>query len=329
MANRALITGVLGMDASILSEHLVELGYDVYGLYKRVSTGNSFKNIAKIQTHKRFHLIDGDAADSAMMNGLIYDLKPDELYCLAAQSHVGYSFTNPMDTWETNTKSVLIQLEAIRQFSKSTKFYFAGSSEVFGGLDCPVEGYSENSPHNPRSVYACSKVAGINLTTHYRKAHGLFACSGLLFNHSAPARRGLDFFTRKATNSVAKIKLGLLDKMKAGNLDAFRDEGCSYDYVRAQHLMLQQPSPDDYVVATGSGATMRQMLEYVCNLAELDLTDVYELDPRFIRPSDVPYLLGNASKIRSLGWEPKYDWKRLLKEMYEADLDIERAGKGR
>ena len=320
MAKRALITGILGMDSSCLAEYLIGLGYDVYGLYKRVSTGINFDNIELIRNHQRLHLIEGDITDAGMMTHLIQDLQPDELYCLAAQSHVGYSFDNPMETWRTNTESVLIQLEAIRRFSKHTHFYFSGSSEVFGTSACPKEGFDETSPMHPRSVYGITKHAGIDLARHYREAYGIFSCSGILFNHSEPLRRSKDFFTRKCTLSVASIKLGLLDKMKAGNLEAFRDEGSSRDYVRAQHLILQQKTPEDYVVATGEGATMREMLEYVCDLAGLKLEDVYEEDSRFMRPSDVPYLLGNASKIRKLDWAPTTSWKQLLKAMYEADL---------
>jgi len=310
----------LGQDGSLLADYLLELGYDVYGVYKRVSTGVNFINVEQAKKNQRFHLIEGDITDASLMTRLIQDLKPDEFYCLGAQSHVGYSFGNALETIRTNNESVALALEAIRHYSKDTRLYFACSSEIFGGIDCPKTGFDENSPTHPRSPYAATKEFGRILTRNYREAYGIFACSGILFNHSSVGRRGVDFFTRKLTTSMAKISLGQLDKMKAGNLQAFRDEGAAEDYVRAQHLILQQSGPDDFVVSMGEGATMLEMLEYVCELAGLDATQVYEPDERFMRPSDVPYLLGNSAKIRALGWEPKYNWRSLLKAMYQHDL---------
>ena len=321
MSKRAIVTGVLGQDASILAEYLLSLEYDVYGIYKRVSSGNKFEHILNARKNPRFHLIDGDISDAGFVNKLLSEIKPDEMYGLAAQSHVGYSFANPMETFRIDADAVLYQLEAIRNFSPKTKFYNAATSELFGGLNCPAEGFSEFSPFNPRSPYAVAKLAAFHLTKNYREAYKLFACSGILFNHSS-IRRGEDFATRKITKGIASIVHGKADKLLMGNLEAFRDEGHAADYVKAMHLLLQQPKPDDFIVATGAGATIREMFEYVCGLAGLKLEDVYVEDERFMRPSEVPFLKGNPTKIKTLGWEPTYSWKDLLKEMYENDLAL-------
>lgn len=322
MSKRAVITGILGMDASTLSEYLLDLEYDVFGIYRHASTGNNFSNIQSIRNHPRFHMMTGDICDAAFINKTMLDLKPDEWYGLAAQSFVHESFKSPLETFRTDANAVLLQLEAIRLLSPKTRFYNSGSSEVFGGINCPENGYDENSPHHPRSPYGCAKSVSIHLTRNYREAYGLHTSSGLLFNHSAPGKRGKEFFTRKLTIAMASIKLGLQKVMKCGNLDSFRDEGASIDYVRAQHLILQQSRGGEYVVSTGQGATMKEMLEYVCEIAGLDPAKIYQQDPEFMRPSEVNRLLGNSSKIRALGWEPEYDWRRLLKEMYEYDLEL-------
>jgi GDPmannose 4,6-dehydratase len=218
-----------------------------------------------------------------------------------------------------NAEAIIHQLEAIRLFSPHTRLYNASTSEMFGGINCPPEGFSEGSPFNPRSPYAVAKLGAFYMTKTYRESYGLHASSGILFNHSS-TRRGHDFATRKITSGVAAIAAGRQSKIKMGNLEAFRDEGHSKDFVKAMHLILQQERPDDYVVATGSGATIREMLGYVCSLSGLKDDEVYEADERFMRPSDVPFLKGNPSKIMSLGWKPEYDWKALLKEMYELDF---------
>jgi len=319
MSKRAVVTGVLGQDGSYLAEHLISQGYDVYGIYRRISSGNNFDNIAQIRNHPRMHLVEGDICDSAFINNLVQDLQPDEYYGLAAQSHVGYSFKNPLETFRCNADAVLFQLEAIRQFSPKTKFYNASTSEMMGGLNCPATGYDENSPFNPRSPYAVAKLAAYHATKNYRESYGLFAVSGILFNHSS-VRRGGDFATAKIARGVASIVLGQTDKLHMGNLEAFRDEGHSKDYVRGQHLILQQSQPEDFVISMGAGATIREMLEYVCSLAGKNLDDVYVQDPRFMRPSEVPFLLGDSTKIRSIGWEPSYTWKTILEEMYQDAL---------
>lgn len=318
---KAIVTGILGQDPSLLAEYLLSLNYEVTGLYKRVSSGNDFGNLNDAYGNPNLKLIEGDITDPSFIGSLVRDVRPDEYFGLAAQSHVGLSFTIPAETFRVNADAVIHQLEAIKNFSPNTKFYGAATSEMLGGIGCPSEGFDEQSKFNPRSPYAIAKVAAFYTTKHYREAHGLFACSGILFNHSS-IRRPVDFATRKITSGVADIVTGRAKKIRMGNLETFRDEGHAKDYVRAMHLMLQQPAPDDYVVATGEGATIRQMLEYVCSLAGLKLDDVYEQDERFMRPSDVPFLKGNGSKIRKLGWEPKYTWQSLLKEMYEHDLGL-------
>lgn len=254
------------------------------------------------------------------------DIGPHEFYNLGAQSHVGYSFKNPIDSFRTNAESVIMHLSLLKDLSPYTRYYQASTSEILGGINCPKDGYDESFLPHPRSPYAVAKTAAHFAVKNYREAYGMYCCSGILFNHSS-VRRGFDFATRKITDGIAKIKLNKQNKIKMGDLSAFRDEGCSKDYVDAMWRMLNQDrfhsdSPKDYIVSTGTGATIEDMLRYVCELAELKFEEVYELDERFIRPSDVPYLLGNSEKIRSeLKWKPEYDWKSLLKEMYESDLN--------
>jgi len=316
---RAIVTGCRGQDGSFLAEYLISLDYDVYGVYRRVSAHQDMSNISSILNHPRLHLMEGDICDSVFMFDLIQSVKPDEFYNLAAQSHVHTSFKEPIQTFRVNAESVIIQLEAIRKWSPNTKYYQASTSEIMGGLDCPKTGYTEESPANPRSPYALSKTTAYNAVHLYKQSYGIFGCNGILFNHSSQ-RRPKDFATRKITHGIASVKLGLQDHLYMGNMEACRDEGHSADYVRAMHLMLQQDDPEDYIVATGTSTSIKDMFEYVCSLAGLKFEDVYRMDERFMRPSDVPYLLGDSSKIKKLGWEPIYNWKTLLKEMYEYDL---------
>lgn len=319
MSKTAVITGILGQDGSYLAEFLLEEGYEVHGIYRRCSTGTNFGNIEAILNDPNLHLLEGDILEYAAMTELVADLKPDLFFNLAAQSHVGYSFRIPTETFRVNAEAVMAQLDIIRRVSPNTRYYQASTSEMFGGINCPKTGYSELDRLEPRSPYAVAKVAAHNVIKNYREAYNVYACAGILFNHSSP-RRGGDFATRKITRGVANIVKGKADDLHMGNMEAFRDEGHAKDYVKAQYMMLMQDSPDDYVVATHTGATIREMLEYVCSLADLDYDDVYRMNPKFMRPSDVPYLLGDSTKIRSIGWEPEYDWKSLLKEMYETDL---------
>jgi GDPmannose 4,6-dehydratase len=322
MSKRAIITGVYGQDASYLAELLIEKNYDVYGLYKRTSTGNNTKNISNIiANNPRFHLLEADICDHGQMNSIISDIKPDEFYNLAAQSHVGYSFKIPVETFRVDAEAVIGQLQALQKHSPGTKFYQASTSELYGGLNCPYRdgGYTEGSPFHPRSPYAIAKQAAYYSVVNAREAYKIFACNGILFNHSSP-RRGEDFASRKITKGIASIKAGLTHNLHMGNLKAYRDEGHSKDYVKAMWLILQQEKPEDYVVATGEGASIEDMFKYVCELAELNFENVYVPDERFMRPSEVPVLLGNPAKIKSIGWKPEYSWKKLLKEMYENDL---------
>lgn len=320
MKKVAVITGVAGQDGSHLAELLLEKDFKVIGISRRKSVEPGMINISEVLNNKNFILKEGDIIDSTFMSGILYDYKPHLFFNLAAQSNVGHSFKEPIFTFKVNAEAVMLQLELIRQISPYTRYYSATTSEMFGGLDCPKTGYNESSPFNPRSPYAVAKVAAFYAVKNYRDAYGLHASSGVLHNHSSK-RRGHDFATRKITSGVANIIAGKLNTIKMGNLSAFRDEGHSKDYVKAMLLMLEQDTPDDYVVATGDGATIEDMLKYVCRLAGLDFNKVYEQDARFMRPSDVPFLLGDSSKARSiLGWKPEYDWKSLLKEMYENDL---------
>jgi GDPmannose 4,6-dehydratase len=317
---KAVITGVAGQDGSYLAEYLLKNGYQVIGITRRKSVDPCINNILGIVDDPMFDLVYGDITDPTLIHRILHDYRPHEWYNLAAMSHVGQSFKEPASTLRVNAESVLIQLDAIRQVSPHTRFYQASTSELFGGIGCPQEGYDENSVFNPRSPYAVAKLAAFWSVRNYRVAYDIYACNGILHNHSSP-RRGIDFATRKITRGIASIKLGLQDKLRMGNLSPFRDEGHSKDYVRAMHMMLQQKEPEDFVIATGDGATIEEMLRYTCELAGLEFDNVYEQDPRFMRPSDVPYLLGNPSKASSkLGWVPEYTWKDLLKEMYINDF---------
>lgn len=315
----AIITGVEGQDGSYLAEYLIELGYQVVGVTKRSGIHNLSLNLNGLIDIDDFIIEYGDITDPFFVNLLIQKYKPEMYFNLAAMSHVGQSFKEPIKVFNTNSTAVLNALEAIRQNSRYTRFYQASTSEIFGGLNCPELGYNENAKIHPRSPYGVAKAAAYHAVINYREAYGLHASNGILFNHSSP-RRGYDFATRKMTRGVARIKLGMQDTLKMGNLEAVRDEGHAYDYVRAMFLMLQQEEADDYVIATGKNASIKQMLQHICKIANLKFEDVYEMDERFMRPSDVPFLLGDATKAREeLGWIPEYDWKKLLTEMYQND----------
>lgn len=323
MTKKAIITGVSGQSGSYLAEYLLGLGYEVYGVYRRVSTGNNFDNIAAILNNPRFHLYPGDICDYPFMFQLIDDIKPDEFYNLAAASHVGQSFSEPTVVFRTNAEAVIAQLDAIRKFSPKTRYLQASTSEMHGTSFCPPEGWNEDSPFYPRSPYAVAKVAAHNAVRNYRerKNDAIYSCASICHNHESP-RRGMDFVTKKITHGVASVKLGLQQHVELGNLKAYRDWGHAKDYVQAQHLILQQDEPEDYVVATGQPASVRDALEYVCQEAGLDFDDVYRQNPKYMRPSDVPYMKGDATKLRNLGWRPNYNWKSLLTEMYYHDLDL-------
>ena len=325
---KAIVTGLLGQDASYLTDYLLELGYEVYGIYRRVSTGNVFDNIADAYGHHNLNMVCGDITDHGFMRNLIMEVRPDEIFNLAAMSHVGQSFAEPIATFRVDAEAVINMLDAVKDIDPKIKFYQASTSELYGGLNCPEEGYCETHSFHPRSPYAVAKLAAYYSVVNYREAYGLFAVNGILFNHESP-RRGLDFAPRKITNGVAAIKLGKQEFLHMGNLEAYRDIGHAQDYVKGMYMMLQQKCPDDYVLATGTSISIRQMLEYVCELAELNFKDVYRINEKFMRPSEVPFLKGNSAKIRAIGWKPEYDWKALLKEMYENDLRLLRSNGGK
>ncbi len=322
MKMKAVITGVAGQDGSYLAEHLIGLGYEVVGISRRKSVDPALQNLVNVLNNPDFHLVWGDITDTTLVSKVLHEHKPHEWYNLAAQSHVGHSFKEPLATFQIDAQAVIGQLEMIRQISPYTRFYQASTSELFGGLNCPEAGYTEESRFHPRSPYGVAKLASFWSVINYREAYDLYACNGILHNHSSP-RRGHDFATRKITSGVAAVRYGKQKSLKMGNLTPYRDEGHAKDYVRAMHLMLQQETADDFLIATGSGATIQEMFEYCCELAGLSFDEVYEQDPRFMRPSDVQFLKGDPTKAKEvLGWEPEYDWKSLLKEMYENDIAL-------
>lgn len=318
----AVVSGAEGQDGIMLSKHLLQKGVKVVGITRRKSnSARPSPNLDGVVNNPNFKLVYGDITDYSFISNLIQWYRPDFYYNLGAMSHVGQSFSEPIATLRTNAEAVLLVLDIIKQHSPNTRFYQASTSECFGSTPCPERGFVESDPFHPRSPYGIAKLTAFYYVVNYREAYGLFACNGLLFNHSSKIR-GLDFATRKITRGVAAIVKGEATSLRMGNMEAVRDEGHAEDYVRAMELMLHQDTPDDYVVATGETASIREMLDYVCSLAGLNYEDVYEMDERFMRPSDVPFLKGNPAKIKALGWEPKYNWKQLLKEMYEHDLKL-------
>ena len=312
----ALITGITGQDGSYLAELLLGKGYDVYGVVRRAST-EAFDRIAHIRD--RITLLQADLLDQSSLVAALKDAEPDEVYNLAAQSFVPTSWSQPVLTAEFTAVGVTRLLEAIRQVDPSIRFYQASSSEMFGRvLEVPQ---SERTPFYPRSPYGVAKVYGHYITVNYRESYGLYACSGILFNHESP-RRGLEFVTRKVTDGVARIKLGLQEELRLGNLDARRDWGFAGDYVEAMWLMLQQDAPDDYVIATGETHTVETLVELAFARAGLNPDDHVVIDPAFIRPAEVDLLIGDPSHARQkLGWEPKVDFEELVSMMVDADLE--------
>ena len=313
---KALITGVTGQDGSYLAEFLLEKGYKVLGMVRRTSTIN-FDRITHLQND--IELVHGDLLDQVSLIAILQEHHPDEVYNLAAQSFVPTSFKQPVLTGEFTALGVTRVLDAIRLVDKNIKFYQASSSEMFGKVrEVPQ---NENTPFYPRSPYGAAKVYGHWITVNYRESYGLFACSGILFNHEAP-RRGLEFVTHKVTHGAAKIKLGLADELRLGNLEAQRDWGYAVDYVEAMWLMLQQDEPDDYVIATGKTHSVRELCELAFGYLGLDYRDYVVSDPKFYRPAEVDQLVGDASKARKiLGWEPKVSFEELIQMMVYADME--------
>jgi GDPmannose 4,6-dehydratase len=317
----ALITGVTGQDGSYLSELLLSKGYQVVGIKRRnslISTDRIDHIINDEKLVLNFTLVYGNMNDSGNLHRILLKYKPDEIYNLAAQSHVRVSFDTPEETTEFVAMGTLRLLEAMRNVCPKARYYQASSSEMFG--DNPVYPQNEDTRLMPASPYACAKVYAHNICRNYRESYDMHISSGILFNHESP-RRGETFVTRKITMAAAKIKLGLQKKLYLGNLDAKRDWGHAKDYVEAMWLMLQQDTPDDYVIATGKTCTVSDFLRIVFDIAGLDERKYVEIDERLYRPHEVPLLLGDAKKARKkLNWKPKYDLYRLAKEMYEEDL---------
>jgi GDPmannose 4,6-dehydratase len=323
MTKKALITGVTGQDGSYLAEFLLSKGYEVHGVIRRSSSFNTQRIDHLYQDpHKpdtRLFLVHADLNDSSSLNTILRDIQPDEVYNLAAQSHVRVSFDIPEYTSEVAGVGTIRILEAIRASGIKTKFYQASSSEMFGQAPPPQ---NENTVFHPRSPYACAKVFSHYVTVNYREAYGLFACSGILFNHESE-RRGETFVTRKITRAASRIKLGLQDKLYLGNLDARRDWGYAKDYIEAMWLMLQAEKADDYVIATGETHSVKEFVEEAFNCLELDWNQYVEIDPWYYRPSEVDLLLGDATKARrELGWQPRVGFKQLVRLMIDHDLKL-------
>lgn len=313
---RALITGITGQDGSYLAEFLLQKGYDVYGLVRRSSL-EKYDRVAHIADS--VHFVEGDLTDQSSLDQAVQELKPDEIYNLAAQSFVPVSWNQPVLTADVTGLGALRVMEAIRKHSPQSKFLQASSSEMFGKVRESPQ--TERTSFHPRSPYGVAKVFGHHITVNYRESYGIFACSSVCFNHESP-RRGSEFVTRKVTQAAARIKLGLADKLKMGNIDAQRDWGFAGDYIRAMWMMLQQPQADDYVIATGQTHSVKELLEVAFACVGLDWKKYVEIDPRLVRPAEVDYLCGDASKaLRVLGWKPQVQFKELIEMMVESDLN--------
>lgn len=324
MAKTAFITGITGQDGSYLAELLLAKGYDVHGLIRRASTFNTGRlDTIYADPHaptNRLHLHYGDLADGSGLARLMDRIHPEEVYNLAAQSHVRVSFDTPEYTTDIAATGTIRLLEAIRETGLKPRFYQASSSEMFGQVrEIPQR---ETTPFYPRSPYGCAKVYSYWITVNYRESYGLFACNGILFNHESP-RRGETFVTRKITRAAAHIKAGLQQKLYLGNLDAKRDWGYAKEYVEAMWRMLQQPTPDDYVIATNQTHSVREFLEVAFSHLGLNYQDHVEIDPRYYRPAEVELLIGDYSKAREkLGWEPQTRFEDLVKLMVDADVEL-------
>ncbi|MCD4699925.1 MAG: GDP-mannose 4,6-dehydratase [Phycisphaerae bacterium] len=324
MVKKALITGITGQDGSYLAEFLLGKGYEVHGLIRRSSTFGTERIEHLYQDphdpNARLFLHYGDLTDGAGLRQVLTACQPDELYNLGAQSHVRVSFDQPVYTVQADAVGTLRLLEAIRDIGLPVRFYQASSSEMYG--EVAESPQTEKTPFHPRSPYACAKVFSYWQTINYREAYGMFACNGILFNHESP-RRGETFVTRKITRAATRIKEGLQDKLFLGNLNAKRDWGFAGDYVEAMWLMLQQDKPRDYVIATGETHSVREFLEEVFGILDLDPEKYTETDPRYFRPAEVDLLLGDASKARKqLGWEPKVTFRELAHMMVGHDWEL-------
>ncbi len=326
MKKIALITGITGQDGSYLAEFLLKKGYSVHGLVRRVAAEDKSHRFWRLKNFiNKLKIHAGSLESYASIINIITKIKPHEIYHLGAQSYIDYAFKDEFSTINTNINGTHFLLSAIKEFSPKTKFYFAGSSEMFGKVrEIPQ---TEKTPFYPRSVYGISKVAGFDLTRNYREAYNLYCCSGILFNHESP-RRGFEFVTRKITHAVARIKFGLQKDLKLGNMDAKRDWGHAKDYVEAMWLMLNKKKPDDYVISTGKHYTVRDFAKLAFELVDLDYKKYVKIEKNLYRPSEVESLLGNCKKAkRELKWKPKYDFKKLVEDMVKTDLEfVEKEG---
>lgn len=321
---KALITGITGQDGAYLAEFLIKKGYQVHGIIRRSSSFNTQRIDHLYQDphekNRRLNLVYGDLNDASSLNAIIKTIRPDEIYNLGAQSHVKVSFEVPEYTGEVTALGTTRLLEAIRDSGVKTKFYQASSSEMYGKvLETPQ---TENTPFYPRSPYGAAKVYAYWMTVNYREAYNMFACNGILFNHESP-RRGETFVTRKITMALARIKLGLQDKLYLGNIDAKRDWGFAGDYVEAMWLMLQQSKADDYVISTGETHSVKEFLKIAFEYAKMDWKKYVEIDKRYFRPTEVDLLLGDSSKARKvLKWKPKVGFEQLVKMMVDSDMEL-------
>ena len=317
MNKKAFITGIGGQDGSYLAEYLLDLGYKVYGIVRRNSTPEHQQSrLDNIRNHPNLHVSYGDLLDISGIERLLSQIKPDEIYNIAAQSHVRISFEIPQFTVQTNALGVVNILEAMKNNCPQAKFYQASSSEMFGSA-VDEDGYQrETTRMNPVSPYGCAKVFGYNIVRNYRNAYKLHLSNGILFNHESP-RRGSNFVTNKVVKAAVRIKLGLQKELELGNLDAYRDWGHSKDYVKAMHLILQQSDPGDWVVATGKTRSVRDMCKYVFEKLDLNYKDYVIQNQKFLRPEELKYLKGDSTRIRELGWEPEYTFESMMDEMVE------------
>ncbi|MDD3088332.1 MAG: GDP-mannose 4,6-dehydratase [Candidatus Omnitrophica bacterium] len=318
---KALITGITGQDGSYLAEYLLSLGYEVHGIIRRVALEDPGHHLWRIRgVLDKVKLHSGSLESYPSIFKVISDVQPDECYHLAAQSFVAYSFEDEFSTFNTNINGTHFVLSSLKNACPSCRFYFAGSSEMFGKVKEVPQ--NENTPFHPRSAYGISKVAGYDLTRNYREAYGMFAVSGMLFNHESP-RRGFEFVTRKITSTAARIKLGLADKLFLGNLEARRDWGHSAEYVRAMHLMLNNPTPEDFVIATGETHSVKEFAEIAFRELGLDYARYVEKQELLYRPAEVDLLVGDASKAKKeFGWEPRIKFRDLVIEMVRSDLEF-------
>lgn len=313
---KALITGISGQDGSYLTEYLLELGYDVYGIVRRHSVAEN-QSARLVDTNHKIKTFYGDLTDELSLYRIVEEVKPDEVYNLAAMSHVRISTDMPSFTIKTNSLGVLNMLEVVRTVVPKARFYQASSSEMFGNSIEPGGMQTLTTPMHPVSPYGCSKVLGYNLIRHYRNGFKMHACNGILFNHESP-RRGTNFVTNKVVKTAVQIKKGIVDKLELGNMDSCRDWGHSYDYVRGMHKIINHEVPDDFIIATGDTYSVRDMCDHVFARLDMDYKDYVVQNPKYMRPEELKYLRGDSSKIReTLGWEPTYTFASMLDEMIE------------